>query len=97
MTLLKFIHSKGIMLAKVLLLGMGVVLTGCTSSQVMSSSCDFVVGSTQSQQRQEQNLSLDNSNTSQEMNVINGLFYMLLGPINRSLGDDECSAQAQEY
>lgn len=97
MTLLKFIHSKGIMLAKVLLLGMGVVLTGCTSSQIMSSGCDFVVGSAQSQQRQVQNLSTNNSNVNQKMNMINGFLYMVLSPINRSLGDDECSAKAQEY
>lgn len=80
-----------------MLLVITVFLSGCTSSQVMSSGCDFVVGSAQSQQRQVQNHSLDSSDTHQTANIINGLFSMLLGPINRSLGDDECKAEEQSY
>ena len=92
-------HIKGIILVKVLLLALFVLLSGCTSSQLMSSGCDFVVGSVQSQQRQVQNHSHDSSDTHQTANIINGFFSVLLGPINRSLGDDKCVAeqQPQEY
>ncbi len=92
-------HIKGIILAKVFLLIMVVLLSGCTSSQVMSSGCDFVAGSVQSQQRQVQNHSLDSSDTNQAANIINGVFSMILGPISRSLGDDECKAEepSSEY
>ena len=95
--LFTLIHIQGIILAKALLLVMAVLLSGCTSSQVMESGCDFVVGNAHSQQRQVQNSSLDSSDTNQEMNVINGVLQMLLGPISRSLGDDECKAQEQPY
>jgi len=91
--LLKLIHIQGSILAKALPLVMVVLLSGCTSSQMMRSGCDFVVGSAQSQQRQVQNLAIDRTDTNQEMNVINGFFQVLLGPINRSLGDDECSTE----
>ncbi|MCQ8879309.1 hypothetical protein NQT69_14955 [Pseudoalteromonas shioyasakiensis] len=84
-------------MAKVLIVVMVTLLSGCTSSQVMSSGCDFVVGSGKSQQRQVQNSSLANSDTNQEMNVINGVLQMLLGPLSRALGDDECEAQEQLY
>ena len=84
-------------MANVLLLIVAMLLSGCTSSQVMSSGCDFVVGSAQSQQRQMQKHSLDSSDTHQTANIINGLFSMLLGPINRSLGDDERKNEDQSY
>ncbi|MFK3858953.1 hypothetical protein [Pseudoalteromonas rhizosphaerae] len=84
-------------MANVLLLIVAMLLSGCTSSQVMSSGCDFVVGSAQSQQRQVQNHSLDSSETHQTANIINGFFSMLLGPIHRSLGDDQCKAEEQSY
>ena len=84
-------------MANVLLLIVAMLLSGCTSSQVMSSGCDFVVGSVQSQQRQVQKHSLDSSDTHQTANIINGLFSMLLGPINRSLGDDKCKNEDQSY
>lgn len=91
--LLKLIHIQGIIVAKALPLVMVVLLSGCTSSQMMSSGCDFVVGGAQSQQRQAQNLAMDRTDTNQEMNVINGFLQMLLGPINRSLGGNECSTE----
>lgn len=93
---LELMHIKGIILANVLLLVVVVFLSACTSSQVMSSGCDFVVGSAQSQQQQVQNLAIDSTDTNQEMNVINGLLQMLVGPINRSFSKDECTIEESE-
>ena len=93
----KLIQIKGVMLVKVILIVITVLLSGCTSSQAMSSGCDFVTGAANSNERHKPAGDLNSNKKNQKVNVINGLLNMLIGPIGRSLNDDECSSKEQEY
>ncbi|QSX36270.1 hypothetical protein [Shewanella sedimentimangrovi] len=70
---------------KVALLGVSLVCTGCSSTDVTHTSCDFVVGATESEMRaQQEQRSQDN-----ETNLINGILNVITGLFTRAVSDNK--------
>ncbi|QSX29128.1 hypothetical protein JYB88_12875 [Shewanella cyperi] len=67
------------------LLSVSLICAGCSSTDVTHTSCDFVVGATESEMRaQQEQRSQDN-----ETNLINGILNVITGLITRAVSDNK--------
>lgn len=71
------------------------LLSGCTSSQMTNTACDYVEGSAQSQQRHNDPDSLQPTRDNQKVNGINGVLNALVAPLGRAMFDQKGCAEPE--
>ena len=71
------------------------LLSGCTSSQMANSTCDFFEGSAKSQQRHNDPDSLQPTRDNRKINNINGVLNVLVAPLGRVMGEEKGCAEPE--